>query len=153
LAAIYEISSRNRRKHKYRLVLCGHNAIEVASVCIILMVQGNLMAITLTHLSLASRTGLPAVFPAIGLTFTRYAKHFANRWTSSIFFGLCTFLADSVIHPSHYPGAYTEAALTGLGASIFSIAISYTPIGKRIDALAETFVFPAPEVQEVHGQQ
>ena len=143
-------------KHKYRLVLCGHKAVEAASVCMILMVQGNLMAITLTHLSLASRTGLLAVFPAIGLTFTRYAKHFANRWTSSIFFGLCTFLADSAIHPSHYPGAYTEAALTGLGAFVFSIVISYTPIGKRIDALAESFVFPqetAPEAQEVPEQQ
>lgn len=143
-------------KHKYRLVLCGHKAVEAASVCMVLMVQGNLMAITLTHLSIASRTGLLAIFPAMGLTFTRYARYFANRWTSSFFFGLCTFLADSVMHPSHYPGAYTEAALTGLGACIFSIAISYTPIGKRIDALAESFVFPhetAPEVQEVPEQQ
>jgi hypothetical protein len=138
---------------QYRLVLCGHKAVEAATVCLVLMVQGNLMAITFTHLSLASKTGLLAVFPAIGLTFTRYARHFANRWTSSLFFGLCTFLADSFIHPSHYPGAYTEAALTGLGACAFSIAISYTPIGKRIDALAESFLFhhdveATPEVQE-----
>jgi hypothetical protein len=148
---------------QYRMVLCGHKAVEAAAVCMVLMVQGNLMALTLTHLSIASKTGLLAVFPAIGLTFTRYAKHFANRWTSSIFFGVCTFLADSFIHPSHYPGAYTEAALTGLGACAFSIAVSYTPLGKRIDALAESFLFsheadsePATEVDpepEIQGQQ
>ena len=135
-----------REKLQYRLVLCGHKAVEASAVCLVLMVQGNLMAITLTHLSLASKTGLLAVFPAIGLTFTRYARYFANRWTSSLFFGVSTFLADSLIHPSHYPGAYTEAALTGLGAFLFSIAISYTPIGKRIDALAESFLF-AQEVE------
>jgi hypothetical protein len=54
--------------------------------------------------------------------------------------GICAFLADSIAHESHYPGEYTEAALTGLGAFLFSLAISYTPVGKHIDHLAETFV-------------
>jgi hypothetical protein len=42
-----------------------------------------------------------------------------------------------MVHPSHYPGAYTEAALTGVGGYILSVAISYTSLGKRMDALAE----------------
>ena len=129
-------------KHQYRLVLCGHKAVEAGAVCLLLMVQGDLAGITLTHLAIASKTGLLAVFPVLGITFTHYARHFANRWTSSLFLGITTFFADAVIHPSHYPGEYTEAALTGIGAFAFSVVISFTPIGKRIDSLAETFLVP-----------
>ena len=64
---------------------------------------------------------------------------FANRWLSATFVGICAFLADAVVHRSHYPGAYTEAALTALGAFMLSVFVSYTPIGKHIDRLAESF--------------
>jgi hypothetical protein len=96
--------------------------------------------ITLGHVAIAAKTGLLAVFPALGLTFTRHARHFLNRWTTSVFLGLCTFLADALTHPSHYPGEFTEAPLTGVGAFVFSLVISYTPIGTRIDRLAEVFL-------------
>jgi hypothetical protein len=65
-----------------------------------------------------------------------------NKWTSSAFLGFCTFFADAVSHESHYPGAYVEAALTGIGAFVLSLVISYTPIGKHIDRLAEGFLHP-----------
>ena len=135
-------------KVQYRLVLCGHKAVEAGAVCMVLMVQGHLMDIGLAHFALATKTGLLAVFPALGITFTRYARHLANRWAASLFFGLCTFLADSLVHESHYPGAYTEAALTGIGACLFSLALSYTPLGKHIDHLAEKLLFSAPEPAE-----
>ena len=127
-------------RHQFRLVLCGHKVVEVGAVCLVLMVQGHLGEVTLAHLVIATKTGLLAVFPALGITFTQYARHFANKWTSSAFLGICTFLADAVIHASNYPGQYTEAALTGIGAFAFSVVISYTPIGKHIDRLAETFL-------------
>ena len=119
-------------------MLCGHKAVEAGAVCLVLMVQGHLMDATLAHLLIATKTGMLAVFPALGLTFTRYARQFANKWAASIFIGVCTFLADGAIHASHYPGEYTEAALTGVGAFALSLAIASTPIGRRIDALAET---------------
>jgi hypothetical protein len=133
-------------KHQYRLALCGHKAVEAGAVCLILMSQGRLAEMGLAHLFIASKTGLLAVFPALGVTFTRYARHFANRWTASLFLGTCTFFADAAVHRSHYPGAYSEAALTALGACAFSLAISFTPIGKRIDHLTETF-FLAPKAE------
>lgn len=132
------------KRQRFRLVLCGHKAAEAGAVCLVLMVRGDLTAITLVHLAIATKTGLLAVAPALGLTFTRYARHFANKWTASTFLGVCTFLADAAIHGSHYEGAYTEAALTGVGAFLFSLAIAFTPIGKRIDHLAES-LFPWQE--------
>jgi hypothetical protein len=125
-------------RHRFRLALCGHKAVEVAGVCVLLMVQGDLAGITLTHLAIASKTGILGVFPMLGVTFTHHAHHLANRWTSSALVAVSTFAADAAVHASHYPGAYTEAALTAVGAFVLSLAISFTPLGKRIDRLAES---------------
>jgi hypothetical protein len=127
-------------KHQFRVFLCGHKAIEAGAVCLLLMVQGHLGMITATHLEIASKTGLLAMLPVLLISFSAYARHFVNRWTMAVLLGISTFLADAVAHQSHYPGEYTEAALTGLGAFAFSVAVSYTPLGKRIDRLAESFL-------------
>jgi len=131
-------------RHQFRLVLCGHKAVETAAVCVVLMVQGSLADVSLAHLAIASKTGLLAVFPVLGVTFSPYARNLLNRWTSSAILGVCTFGADAAVHASHYPGAYTEAALTGLGAFAFSLVVSYTPLGARIDRLAESFLHSHP---------
>ena len=36
--------------------MCGHKAIEIAAVCVLLMVQGDLAGVTLTHLAIAGKT-------------------------------------------------------------------------------------------------
>jgi len=41
-----------------------------------------------------------------------------------------------------------EAALTGIGAFAFSLVVSYTPIGKHIDRLAEGFLHPHGEATD-----
>jgi hypothetical protein len=127
-------------KHQFRLALCGHKAVEVGAVCVLLMVQGDLAGVTLTHLAVASKTGLLGVCPLLGVTFTQHAGRLADRWTVSALVAVCTFFADAMIHASHYPGAYTEAACTAVGAFVFSLAVSFTPLGRRIDRLAESFV-------------
>jgi hypothetical protein len=127
-------------KQQYRVVLCGHKAVEAGAVCLILMVQGNLLELTLAHLAIASKTGVLAIVPALWLTFTRHAHVFLNKWAAGAVLGICTFVADALMHGSHYPGAYMEAALTGVGAFVFSVVVAYTPLGKRIDRLAEAFL-------------
>ena len=128
------------KRHQFRLVLCGHKAVETGAACLLLMVQGQLGQATLSHFFVASETGLLTVFPLLGITLTRHARHFANRWVSAMLVGVCAFFADAVIHGSHYPGKYTEAALTSIGAFALSAVTSYTPVGKQIDRLAEAFL-------------
>ena len=120
-------------------MLCGHKAAEAGAVCLVLMVQGHLADVTLAHFAVAAKTGLLATAPVLGVTMTQHAHRLANRWFVSALLGLCAFVADAMIHGSHYSGAYTEAALTGAGAFALSVMVSYTPLGKRIDALAESF--------------
>ena len=127
------------KKHTFRLALCGPKAIETGAACLLLMVQGQLAQATLGHFLIASETGILTVFPLLGITLTRHARHFANRWVSGALVAVCSFFADALIHRSHYPGDYTEAALTALGAFALSIIVSYTPAGKHLDRLAEAF--------------
>jgi hypothetical protein len=134
-----ERKGRLHKKHRFRMMLCGHKAVETAAVCLVLMVQGQLAQATATHFLIASETGLLTIFPLVGITWTRHARHYTNRWITAAFVSICAFAADALIHRSHYPGEYTEAALTALGAGVLSLVISYTPLGKRIDHLAETF--------------
>jgi hypothetical protein len=125
-------------RHRFRLMMCSHKAVEAAAVCAILMVQGDIAGITLTHLAIASKTGVLAMTPVLGVTLTRHAHYLSNRWLSSTLLAVSAFAADSWIHKSHYPGAYTEAVMTAAGAFVFSVVISYTPIG-NFDRLAESF--------------
>lgn len=53
-------------QYQCRMVLCGHKAVEAGAVCLVLMVQGNLACMTLTHLAIASRAEtflLPEIAP------------------------------------------------------------------------------------------
>ena len=133
-----------RRGTAFRVALCGHKAAEVAAVCMLLMVQGNIAAITGAHVAIASQTGVLSILPALVLTFTRHVHYLANRWTSSLFIGACGFAADALVHGSHYPGPYTEALLTGIGTTAASILVSYTPLGRRIERLAEPLIHQPP---------
>jgi integral membrane sensor domain MASE1 len=132
-------TQRLHKKHQFRMMLCGHKAVEAGAACLILMVQGQLAQATATHFIIASETGLLTVFPLLGITWTRHARHYTNRWMSALFVGVCTFIADALIHHSHYAGEYTEAGLTALAAAALSLIVSFTPLGRHIDHLAETF--------------
>ena len=107
----------------------------------VLMVQGDLMAITLAHVLIATKTGLLAVVPALGVTFTKQVRHLLNRSTRPQYFSVSarSFRGrrGSRIALS---GRVHRSGPHGHGAFFFSLAVSYTPIGKKIDHLAETFV-------------
>jgi hypothetical protein len=140
------------RRHQFRLVLCGHKAVEAGAVCMVLMVQGHLLEVTAAHLLIASKTGLLAILPVLVVSFTRHARTLVNRWTCSGILGATTFAADAIVHGSHYPGAYTEAALTGAGAFLFSLAISYTRLGHAIDRMGESFLRAHPAAASQHPE-
>jgi hypothetical protein len=143
------LKALRHRRHQFRLALCGHKVVETGAACLLFMVQGQLGEATLGHFLIASKTGVLTVIPLLGITLTRHARHFTNRWTSAMFVAACAFFADAVIHESHYPGAYTEAAFTALATFALSVIVSFTPVGEHVDRLAEAFL---PEPQEMRGK-
>src|SRR5262245_10719851 len=84
---ISALLDRLHHRHKFRLTLVGHKAVETGATCLLLMVQGQLAMATLNHVAIASETGLLTVVPLLGITLTRHARHLANRWSCAFLVG------------------------------------------------------------------
>jgi len=56
-------------------MLCGHKAVETGAACLFLIVQGQLAQATASHFLIALETGLLKIFPLVGITRTRHARH------------------------------------------------------------------------------
>ena len=90
---------------------------ESTTACLVTMVQGNLLAIGLTHLFIASQTGIVAGAIAYGAVL--FAKT-GKQWIISIVLGVATGVVDFFVHPGMFGTAATEAIVTGLGAAVLS---------------------------------
>ena len=93
---------------------------ESMTACLVLMVQGNMLALTVTHLLTASQTGIIAGgIAAVGLYFARASR----RWIISIVLGMTTAVVDYFVHPGMFGSVVTEALVTGAGAAVLSYLV------------------------------
>lgn len=90
---------------------------EAGTACLVTMAQGNILAITVSHLLIASQTGVIAgVVAAAALYFSRTAK----RWLISLVLGVMTAIVDFFVHPGMFGAVATEAIATGIAAAVLS---------------------------------
>ena len=89
--------------------------------CLINMVQGNLLVLTLHHWIVALETGLLTGTFWLVFALTPLRK-FEN---DAIIFILLTAVADLIIVPSHFGGRFGEAVSTGVTAAILLIISGY----------------------------
>ena len=93
---------------------------ESASACLVTMVQGNLLAIGLSHMLIASQTGVIAgLATTVGILIARTNK----RWIISLMLGVTTGVVDFFVHPGMFGTAATEAVVTGTGAAALSYLV------------------------------
>lgn len=93
---------------------------ESTAACLVAMVQGNLLALTASHLLIASQTGLIAgSIAAVGV----FVAKTRNRWLISAGLGLTTAVVDFYVHPGMFGSVATEAMVTGLAAAILSYVV------------------------------
>jgi len=57
-----ERKQRLNKKHQFRMILCGHKAIETGAACLLLMVQGQLAQATASHFLIASESDCSEYF-------------------------------------------------------------------------------------------
>lgn len=94
---------------------------EATAACLVTMVQGNLLALTIQHLIIASQTGIVAGgIVAISLLATKTK----NRLIIPITLGVITAIVDFYVHPGMFGSVATEAIVTGLAAAIISYTVS-----------------------------
>lgn len=81
------------------------------------MVQGNLSALTTNH-------GITALKVSLGVVTTYFvAKKILkvkNFWKTILLLAAITAVIDYLVHPTHFGEAWSEAVLTGIGASAFA---------------------------------
>ncbi|MGI9232073.1 MAG: hypothetical protein ACR2RD_00445 [Woeseiaceae bacterium] len=96
------------------------NISEATAACLITMVQGNLLALGLSHWLIASQTGLAAgSITAAAILLSRIDK----RWLISLLLGVVTAIVDYFVHPGMFGAVATEAIVTGIGAALLSYLV------------------------------
>jgi len=99
------------------------NIAESTTACLVTMVQGNLLALSLTHWMIASRTGVIAgVIASVALLLARAQR----RWVVSAVLGIVTAVVHYLVHPGRFGPAAMEAVVTGLGAALLSYLVGVT---------------------------
>jgi len=93
------------------------NIAESTTACLVTMVQGNLMALALSHWLIASQTGIVAgAVASVAILVARTSR----RWVVSVVLGVATAIVDFFVHPGEFGPVFLEAAVTGLGAALLS---------------------------------
>ena len=90
---------------------------ESTVACMVTMMQGNVLAMTASHLLIASQTGvIAAAIASVGIIITKTRK----RWIISAALGVVTAVVDYYVHPGMFGSAATEAIVTGVAAGVLS---------------------------------
>ncbi len=93
---------------------------EATTACLVTMVQGNFLALGVTHWVIASQTGLVAgVAASVALLLTQTR----SRWAIAIVLGVVTAIVDYFMHPGMIGPIFLEALITGLGAAVLSFSV------------------------------
>ncbi|MBT8574119.1 hypothetical protein G6701_01240 [Polynucleobacter paneuropaeus] len=102
---------------------------EATPACLLVMVQGNIWLATMGHLQKAVETGF---ITGVGVLILSLFTHrwFSNKYVvAGITGGMC-FIADLLIHPTHFGSYTTEAIVTGGFVAFISLAANF--LGKEI---------------------
>lgn len=114
---------------------------EATPACLLVMVQGNIWLATIGHLQKAMETGFITGAGVLILSL------FTHRWLSNKFVvaaitgGMC-FVADFLVHPSHFGGVSSEALVTGAFTAIISLALNM--LGKKLFILGKNKITKSP---------
>lgn len=109
------------------------NVTESATACLLTMVQGNPLALTLTHWAVASQTGLISGSIATAALFLARKR---QRLAVAVVLALTTMLVDYFSHPSHFGALFAEAIVTGLAAGALSLIVGRIIASMRARSVA-----------------
>ncbi|MCZ6656583.1 MAG: hypothetical protein O7C67_04750 [Gammaproteobacteria bacterium] len=125
---------------KRKVTPFAENIAESTTACLVTMVQGNLLALTLGHLLIAAQTGIIAGAVASGVFLIVGT---GKRWITSTFLGVATAVVDYFVHPGQFGPVAMEAAVTGVAAAVLSYVI-----GGGVELLRSKYLVKKGEAPE-----
>ena len=108
---------------KAKIKLLMKRLSESTTSCLMTMVQGNVLAITLGHWLTALKTGFVSSTLYVFVSFFMKQDLQENKYAVAGTIGFLTAVTDMLIHPSHFGGASTEAIVTGIGAGLLCLVL------------------------------
>jgi hypothetical protein len=108
---------------KEKAAIFGKRITEISPACLMMMVQGDVKAITITHWITALKTGALAAIAIVILSFIDKSLQ-KNKFAVAGMTGFMTVIADRLSHPSHFWGVNGEAIATGIAAGLLCLAMS-----------------------------
>ncbi|MCG8413061.1 MAG: hypothetical protein MI746_02480 [Pseudomonadales bacterium] len=125
----------SEEESKNRVLPFVENISEATAACLITMVQGNVLALGLSHWLIASQTGIAAgVLTALAIMYTRIRK----RWVIASALGIITATVDFFVHPGMFGHIAAEAIVTGIGAACLSLLVGWILDRRREKASLNT---------------
>jgi hypothetical protein len=98
--------------------------LESTTSCMMMMTQGNILAITLGHWGKALQVGLIASLATVFLIKIHKEDLTQSKYVMAGIIGIFTAVADLATHPTHFGGVTTEAVVTGIGAGLLCLCLS-----------------------------
>ena len=95
---------------------------ESTTACLVTMVQGNILSLTLFHFSVAAQTGL---FAGLSTFLMIYVTKLKSKWSIALLLGMFTAIVDFFVHPGSFGTVITEAVVTGIGAAVLSFIFGF----------------------------
>ena len=105
---------------------------QACYVCVPMMVQGNLFALTFDHWIKANKTGIIAGLGAVLLGYTVLKEYKDKKWFHGVTIASACFVGDLMVHPSHFGGVLGEAALTAIASGLLATYFVYKPLKIKI---------------------
>ena len=105
---------------KQKLAPVVENVAESTAACLVTMVQGNILAIGLSHWIIASQTGVVAGLLASAALIVANTD---KRWMIALLLGAVTAVVDFFMHPGSFGPVFMEALVTGMGAALLSYIV------------------------------
>jgi hypothetical protein len=96
---------------------------ESTTSCMVMMTQGNLLAITVYHWQKALQVGLIASVATLAVVIYGNKDWADNKFAMAGIIGFFTAVADMMTHPTHFGGPSTEAIVTGIGAGLLCLTM------------------------------
>ena len=90
--------------------------------CLLVMVQGDVLALTFKHSIIAAKTGL---LSALGSAVCVLLVGNPTQAQKIVAIGAFTAIADYIIHPTHFGPHWMEAVVTGVAAAALALAVDY----------------------------
>ena len=89
--------------------------------CLTMMVQGNLLAVSPSHLLIAAKTAIGAM---IVYGISSFWVKTMNPLSESALLAAATALVDVGVHPTHFGAWWTEAVATGIAAGVLNYCVT-----------------------------